>query len=259
MRVIIYPSDMSDAHWSLLKPLLPSSAATGRPRSCDMRQIVNAILYVLCEGCRWRSLPKEYPPWQTVYWWFARWRDDQTLEFIRGFLVGIVRQSMERSACPSAAVMDTQSVKTASYAHTDSGYDAAKKVKGRKRAIVTDTQGLLLAVVVCSAAASENECGFRVLQRFRQTYSDTRLVWCDAGFKHTLILTAVLLWHIILCVVPRPKSTKFIPLARRWVVERTFAWLSAARRLVKDYERLPTSHEAFVELAMIRILIRRLA
>jgi transposase len=253
-----YPSDLRQAQWNILEELLPSKSSTGRPREHSVYEIVNAILYILSEGCRWRSLPKEYPPWQTVYYWFRLWRTDGTLEHIRQVLVRRVRQSSGRAAEPSAGIIDTQTVKTAATAHRDAGYDSAKRIKGRKRCIVTDTQGLLLAVVILSARTSENMCGFWVLYRLHQCYATIRLVWCDAGFKATLIAIALSLWQITLEVVPRTQKG-FAPLKRRWVVERTFAWLSAARRLAKDYERLPQSHQAFVELAMIRLLVRRLA
>jgi putative transposase len=257
MNTTSYPSDLSITQWNILEALLPSKSSTGRPREHALRDIVNAILYVLYEGCRWRSLPKEYPKWQTVYAWFRRWRNDGTLEKIRRHLVAETRQKMGRNAEPSAGIIDTQTVKTASYAHRDAGYDSAKKIKGRKRSIVTDTQGLLLAVVVMSASSSENQCGFMVLRRLHECYAGIRLVWCDAGFKATLILLAFSLWQIVLDVVPRTEKG-FVPLAWRWVVERTFAWLSSARRLAKDYERLPASHQAFVEIAMIRLLLQRL-
>lgn len=174
-------------------------------------------------------------------------------------LTSSVREHSGRASEASAGIMDTQTVKTAAYAHRDAGYDRAKKINGRKRCIVTDTQGLLLAVVILSAKTSENICGFVVLRRLHQCYASIRLVWCDAGFKATLIAIALSLWQITLEVVPRRQKKGFLPLKRRWVVERTFAWLSAARRLAKDYERLPASHQAFVELAMIRLLLRRLA
>jgi transposase len=259
MNTKSYPSDLSDAQWNILESLLPSKALTGRPREYSLRTIVNATLYILYEGCRWRSLPQEYPPWQTVYSWFARWRKDGTLEAIRVHLVGRTREAMGRKRNPSAAIIDTQSVKTASYAHQESGYDAAKKIKGRKRSILTDTQGFLLAVVVCSAATTENDCGFRTIHRMRQLFNGIHLVWADGGFKNTLIFCAFILWRIVVKVVPRPEQHRFVPLKKRWIVERTFAWLSSARRLAKDYERRPDSHEAFVELAMIRLLLRRLA
>jgi putative transposase len=244
--------------------LLASKSSIGRPREYTLDTIVYAILYILYEGCRWRSLPKEYPPWQTVYYWFRLWRKSGTLEHIRHVLVSHVlvsqvREQSGRASEPSAGILDTQTVKTAAYAHRDAAYDSAKKIKGRKRCIVTDTQGLLLAVVILSARTSENQCGFLVLRRLHEYYQTVRLVWCDAGFKATLIALACSLWQIRLEVVPRRQKKGFLPLKRRWVVERTFAWLSSARRLAKDYERLPQSHQAFVELAMIQLLLRRLA
>ncbi len=259
MSIKSYPSDLSQAQWNILEALLPNKSSIGRPREHTLYDIVTAILYILYEGCRWRSLPKEYPPWQTVYYWFRLWRKDGTLEHIRQVLVNRVREQSVRSAEASAGIIDTQTVKTAAYAHRDSGYDSAKKIKGRKRSIVTDTQGLLLAVVITSASSTENACGFLVLRRLHQCYDSVRTVWCDAGFKVTLIALALSLWQITLEVIPRPTKKGFTSLKRRWVVERTFAWLSSARRLAKDYERLPESHQAFVEMAMIRLLLRRLA
>lgn len=253
-----YPSDLSLAQWKILEALLPSKSPMGRPREYTLHSIVNAIVYILYEGCRWRSLPKEYPPWQTVYYWFRLWRKDGTLTHIRQHLVMKARQASRCNQQPSAGIVDTQTVKTASYAHQNSGYDAAKRIKGRKRSIVTDTQGLLLAVVISAASKTENACGFLVLRRLQECYGAVRIVWCDAGFKATLIAMALSLWQIGLEVIPRPRTKGFTPLKRRWVVERTFAWLSSARRLAKDYERLPESHQAFVELAMIRLVLRRL-
>jgi transposase len=258
MKTTSYPSDLSIAQWNILEALLPSKSSTGRPREHALYDIVNAIVYILYEGCRWRSLPQEYPPWRTVYWWFARWRKDGTLEAIGVHLVGQTREAIGRKRNPSAAIIDTQTVKTASYAHQESGYDGAKNIKGRKRSILTDTQGFLLAVVICSGATTENDCGFQTIHRMRQLFDGIHLVWADGGFKNTLIFCAFLLWRIVVKVVPRPEQHRFVPLKKRWIVERTFAWLSSARRLAKDYERLPASHQAFVELAMIRLLLRRL-
>jgi putative transposase len=248
---------LSIAQWNILEGFMPRKSVMGRPHEYSMHTIVNAILYILYEGCRWRSLPKEYPPWQTVYYWFNRWRKDGTLESIRQHLVAILREKLKRNAKPSAGIIDTQTVKTAAYAHKDAAYDGAKKIKGRKRGIITDSQGLLLAVVILPASKSENICGFMLLRRLHECYASVRLVWCDAGFKSMLIMFALSLWQITLECVPRP-TKGFTPIKRRWVVERTFAWLSSARRLAKDYERLPQSHQAFVELAMIRLLLRRL-
>lgn len=257
MSTTSYPSDLSITQWNILEALLPSTSSMGRPREHSLYEIVNTILYLLYEGCRWRSLPKEYPPWQTVYYWFGLWRNDGTLEHIRQVLVSRVRQSSGGALEPSAGIIDTQTVKTAATAHGDAGYDSAKRIKGRKRCIVTDTQGLLLAVVILSARTSANTCGCWALCRLHQCYASIRLVWCDARFKAVLIAIPRSLWQITLEVVPRTQKG-CAPLKRRWVVERTFAWLWSARRLAKDYERLPQSHQAFVELAMIRLLLRRL-
>jgi putative transposase len=170
MNTTSYPSDLSIAQWNILEPLMPTKSSTGRPREYALHTIVNAIVYILYEGCRWRSLPKEYPPWQTVYYYFRLWRKDGTLVHIRQHLVAAVRQDSARNPEPTAGVIDTQTVKTASYAHRDAGYDGAKKIKGRKRSIITDTQGLLLAVVIMPASSSENNCGFMVIRRLQEFY-----------------------------------------------------------------------------------------
>jgi transposase len=256
-----YPSDLTDAQWQVIAPHLPASVpgGRGRPRIWPARRIVEAILYLNRTGCAWRYLPADFPPWQTVYWYFAAWRDDGTLARLHSQLRAQVRIAAGRQAQPTAAVIDSQSVRAADTVPKASrGWDAAKKVNGRKRHIAVDTTGLILDVVITSASVQDRQGARPLLWNTHRACRYVRLVWADAGYTGKLATWATTL-KMTLQIVARRNQHTFEVLPRRWVVERTFAWISKHRRTVRDYEHLPASHEAMILWAMTALMTRRLA
>lgn len=260
-----YPTDMSKAGWKRLQPHIPAAKSGGRPRSVSMQEIVNAMLYVLCTGCQWRALPHDFPAWSTVYDYYRKWSKEGIVQRISSALVVEYRKSIGRESYPSAAIIDSQSVKTSSFVAAHKGYDGGKKINGRKRFILTDTQGLVLAAMVCSAGVSEKAGAMNLLERIRQTPVSVRMcscikrVWADCGYQGSeLAQFALQLWNWIWTVVKRKEEQKgFEVLPRRWVVERTFGWFNHRRRLSKDYEKNTTHSEGMLYLAMISIIIKR--
>jgi transposase len=246
----------------VLAPLVPAPlpGRRGRPAVWPRRLIVEAILYVTRTGCAWRYLPSEYPPWRTVYGYFARWRADGTLDVIHDTLRAAARRAAGRSPAPSAAVIDSQSVRAADTVPKASrGWDNAKKVNGRKRHIAVDTLGLLLAVVVTPACVQDRDGARPLLWRLRAGHRRITLAWADAGYSRKLTDWAAATLRLPIAIVRKRNPHAFEVLPRRWVVERTFAWISKHRRCVRDYERLPEHHEAMIKWAMIALMVRRLA
>ena len=240
-----------------LPPDLPGRR--GRPRIWPRRRIIEAILYLDRTGCAWRYLPTDFPPWQTVYTWFATWRDDGTLARLHAQLRTQVRTTAGRSPQPTAAVIDSQSVRAADTVPKASrGWDAAKKVNGRKRHLAVDTAGLVLDVVITPASVQDRQGARPLLWNTHRACPRVRLIWADAGYTGKLAAWATTL-KMTLCIVARRQAHVFEVLPRRWVVERTFAWISKHRRTVRDYEHLPASHEAMILWAMIALMARRLA
>jgi len=259
-----YPSNLTRAQYEFLSDMIPKPKPGGRKREVDMWEVINAIFYILVEGVRWRSLPGDFPPWQTVYTYFRNWRKDGTWLHIHDSLREWTRVELERHPSPSEAIIDSQSVKSAAMVSQSVGYDAGKKIKGRKRFMTVDTLGLVLRVLVSAASVPERSGGKQVLNRVRKMgdkVSRLTTIWTDGGFDGpTFMMWVMDFCRWIVQVVLRPEQTKgFTLLKKRWVVERTFGWLMGCRRLVRDYELLPETSETFIYLAMIRIMVRRLA
>jgi putative transposase len=259
MRTQTYPTDLTDRHWDCIKDLIPAAKTGGRPRSLDMRQVINAILYILVSGAQWRMLPKDYPHWKSVYHYFRIWRDDKTWQRIHDTLRAQVRRRAARHKHPTAGCLDSQSVKTTAVRGVR-GYDSGKMVKGRKRHLLVDTLGLLLAVVVTAANVSDPKGARLLFARLSGSCKKLRRIWVDGTYRGKLLSwVSEHCWFLLEPVLRSDEMKGFVLLKRRWVVERTFAWLTQCRRLGKDYEVLPASSESMIYIAMTRLMIRRLA
>lgn len=254
----VYPSDLTDAEWNLLEPLLPPAEGGGRPRTTDVREVLNAIMYLLKTGCGWRDLPHDFPPEGTVRDYFHNWRRKGVWQRLQDTLRRAVRVQAGRDPEPSAGVIDSQTVKSTRTGGMR-GYDAGKKIKGIKRHVFVDTLGLVLAVVILSAAIQDRE-GAKVL--FAEAQADCprmQLAWADGAYAGELVSWTEEHCGWTLSIVKRSDDLQgFKVLPHRWVVERTFAWLNNYRRLSKDYEFHPETSTAMIHLAMIDLMLRRL-
>lgn len=260
MKNAIYDTSLTDAQWEYLQPMLPKPAKRGRPRT-ELRLVIDAVLYQVKGGIPWRLLPHDFPPWQTVYDIFRKWTLNHLWAALNDTLRTLVRKAEGRDSQPTAAILDSQSVKSAGHGG-DVGYDAAKRIKGRKRHLLVDTLGLVLGVAVTPASTPERDGAQAVLARPLAWFTRLRRLWVDGGYTGATFAE----WvkerrpQLEVEVVKRSDDTSgFKVLPRRWVVERTFGWFMQHRRLVRDYEKTESSAEAFVYLAMIRIQLRRLA
>jgi transposase len=262
-----YPSDLSDARWKLVEPVLTAWRSErrgrgldiGRPPDHDLRSLLDAVLYVNRTGIPWRYLPHDYPHWNTVYAYFARWQEEGVFDQLNSLLRRQVRRQEGREDEPTACVIDSQSIKTSTNVPAcEQGIDAGKRIVGRKRSIVIDTVGLLLGVLVTAASVQDSIAGQTLIERVATEHPTVRKTWVDGGYRQHLVEHAATL-GIDMHIVRRDPATKgFAVLPRRWTVERTLGWLMNHRRLARDYEAHPHRSEAIIHLAMINLMTRRL-
>jgi putative transposase len=259
MSTTRYFTDLTDEQFALVEPFLPQRKHMGRPPA-DLREVFNGILYLLRTGCQWRLLPKDFPPWSTVHTWYRRWRKDGTWGRLHEALRQQVRSQVGRDPSPRTSAVDSQSVKTTELGGVK-GFDGGKKVKGRKRHIWVDSMGLLLAVFVTGADVTDGRAACTLLhERLWEELPRLERVDADNSYREGCLQEQVFtLAPFVLNIVSRPKESKgYVKLPKRWVVERTFAWLGRSRRLSKDYEFLTASSEAMLQVSMIHLMLRRL-
>lgn len=254
-----YTMLLTDKEWELISYCFPAPAKWGRRRQHPYRLLVNAMLYVDKTACQWRNLPSDFPKWKTVHDYFRKWTKSGLIRDIHDHLRGHVRLLERRKQEPSAAILDSQSVKSAETG-SDRGYDAAKKVKGIKRHILVDTLGLLLALLILPADVQDRDGARSLLEQQAGRFKRLKLIWADAGYAGALVLWVRQMFRFTLSIVQRAEGQKgFAVLPRRWVVERTFGWFGRYRRLARHYERKRDSAESMVYMAMIKLMLKRIA
>ena len=253
-----YPTDLTDEEWLVIAPLLPQPREKGRPRKTDLREVVNAIRYLVRTGCGWEMLPSDFPPWQTVYWWFQRFVRLLLFRTIHDLALMMDRERAGREASPTAGILDSQSVKAPAAKHR--GFDAGKKVNGRKRHIAVDTDGRLLMLNLTTADISDSAGAQAILEALRKRWPWLKHLFADGAYDRGQLMDKAAFLNFMIEVIRRiDKEPGFTILPRRWVVERTFGWLVRWRRLVRDYESRLDVSEAMIHIALGSLLLRRVA
>ena len=248
-----YPTSVSNSQWEIISKHLDIQ----RNRKYSLREIVNGILYLVKTGCQWRMLPADFPKWQNVYYYFSVWKKSGLIEQIHEFLVEKIRKSTGKNEEASVGIIDAQSVKSTLVSSEDKGFDAGKKIKGIKRHIIVDTLGLILAVVIQSASVQDRDGAIDVISKMRENWKRVVKIFADGGYRGTLIKTVKDKFKIALEIIKRDELHTFKILPKRWIVERTFAWIDTNRRNSKHYERLNETSVAMVHLSAIRIMLNR--
>ena len=248
-----YPSNVSDSQWQIISKYLDVE----RNRKYELREIVNAILYLVKTGCQWRMLPGDFPQWTIVYYYFSVWKQNGILEEIHECLVEKIRKERNKKEEPSVGIIDAQSVKSTLVSSQDKGFDAGKKIKGIKRHIIVDTLGLILAVVIQGASVQDRDGAISVINKLTENWKKIIKIFADSGYRGELIAKVQTRFKIELEIIKRNELHTFKVLPKRWIVERTFAWIDTNRRNSKNYERLNNTSVAMVHLSAIRIMLNR--
>lgn len=248
-----YPTNVSDSQWQIITYFLDSQ----RNRKYELREIVNGILYLVKTGCQWRMLPNNFAPWKLVYYYFSKWKKSEVFEMLHEFLVEKVRAANGKNVEPTAGIIDAQSVKNTLISSEDKGFDAGKKIKGIKRHILVDTLGLVLAVVIQSASVQDRDGAISVIEKMKENWKNITKIFADGGYRGELISIVKRKFKIELEIIKRDELHTFKILPKRWIVERTFAWIDTNRRNAKNYERLNNTSVAMVHLSAIRIMLNR--